>query len=56
MIPPEDVNPEAWGVEAKARRAAIDLCGRRHIHLQGLHFRGAGLCTDSATFCLTRQL
>jgi hypothetical protein len=49
IIPPDDCSPESLAIEARARRIAIDLSGLRHIHLHGLHFRGAGLCTDDAS-------
>ena len=49
IIPPDDGNPATLDIEARARRTAIDLSGLRHIHLHGLHFRGAGLRTDDAS-------
>lgn len=47
LIPPGGRPPAELQVEAKRRRHAIDLSGRTHIRLVGLHFRAGGLLTDA---------
>jgi len=42
--PPTDMR-----VEMKRRLHAIDLSGRSHVHIVGLHFRAAGIRTDSGS-------
>lgn len=46
LIPPAGKNPNDFVIEAKRRLHAIDLSGRAHIHLVGLHFRAGGILTD----------
>lgn len=46
LKPPGGKAPAAMRVEMKRRRDAIDLSGRSHIRIIGLHFRAAGIRTD----------
>ena len=46
LYPPERKKPGSLLIEAKKRTLAIDLSGRSHIRLSGLHFRAGGLKTD----------
>jgi hypothetical protein len=48
LCPPAScATPDKAGVEAKRRLTAIDLRGRSHIHMQGLHFLAGGILTDA---------
>jgi len=47
LIPPAGKTPDSLSIEMKRRIDAIDLCGRSHIRVAGLHFRAGGLRTDA---------
>lgn len=47
IIPPEDADSSSLKVEAKRRIDAIDLTGLSHIHIKGIHFKAAGIRTNS---------
>lgn len=47
LIPPGRGRPRDGQIEAKRRLHAIDLSGRSHVHVIGLHFRAAGILTDA---------
>ncbi len=49
VIPPSGRDIRDLNIEAKRRKDAIDLRGRSHIHIEGLHFRAAGIRTDERT-------
>ena len=46
LYPPDGKKPDSVLIEAKRRALAIDLSGRSHIRLRGLHFRAGGLKTN----------
>ena len=46
---PDGQAPTTLTVEAKRRIHAIDLSGRSHIQIIGLHFRAGGILTDEKT-------
>ena len=46
LIPPAGKDPAALAIEAKRRLHVVDLSGRAHVHLVGLHFRAGGILTD----------
>ena len=47
LIPAGGQAPADGRISAKRRLHAIDLSGREHIHIRGLHFRAAGILTDA---------
>jgi len=49
LRPPAGKNPDSLEIGFKRRTDAIDLSGRSHIRIVGLHFRSAGIRTDDAS-------
>ncbi len=46
LMPPGGRDPDSLKIEMKRRTYAIDLAGRSHVRVTGLHFRAGGLHTD----------
>ncbi|MCC7494478.1 MAG: right-handed parallel beta-helix repeat-containing protein [Fimbriimonadaceae bacterium] len=49
LSPPGGADPNTLAITAKRRTACFDLSDRRHLVLQGMHFRGGGLLTNGAS-------
>jgi hypothetical protein len=52
VMPPAGLRPDAV-LEAKRRLHCIDLSGRSHVQIAGVHFRAGGVLTDAATHHIT---
>ncbi len=49
LIPPTGCDLAKTTVEAKRRADCIDLSGRQHVTVEGLHFQAGGVKTDAST-------
>ncbi|GAA3402735.1 right-handed parallel beta-helix repeat-containing protein [Paenibacillus hodogayensis] len=54
VIVPGGGHPAGRTVEAKRRDYAFDLSGKQHIHIAGIHCRGASITTKAASHCQIR--
>ena len=49
LKPPGGRDPNSLGIEAKRRTYTIDLAGRSHIHVIGIHFHAGGISTNASS-------
>jgi hypothetical protein len=52
FYPPEGTEMNSDLIEARSRMLGMDLSGRRHIAIEGLHFKAAGVKMEASEQCI----